>query len=78
MQGLQPTIRNIAEFLTHLHVKGFSHDQICAARSAIGVIADAENIGKHPDIKRLMKGIFEHHPTFPRYSCVWDVSILLK
>ena len=33
MQGLQPTARNIVEFLTHMHNKGYNHDQICAARS---------------------------------------------
>ena len=77
-QGLKPTLRNIVEFLVHLHSKGFNHDQICAARSAIGVISDVENIGKHPDIKRLMKGLFETNPKFPRYTCVWDVRILFN
>ena len=77
MQGLTPTIRNIVEFLSYLHSKGYSHDQICAARSAVGVISDVENIGKHPDVKRLMKGIFEKNPQFPRYASVWDVRILL-
>ena len=76
MQGLQPTARNIVEFLTHMHNKGYNHDQICAARSAVGVISADDNIGKHPDIKRLMKGIFEKTPVFPRYTCVWDVRIL--
>ena len=75
-QGLRPTIRNIIEFLTLLHNKGYTHDQISAARSAIGVLADEENVGKHPDIKRLMKGVFEKTPSFPRYSCVWDVRVL--
>ena len=76
MQGLRPTLRNIVEFLVHLHSKGFNHDQICAARSAVGVISDVENLGKHPDIKRLMKGLFESNPKYPKYTCVWDVRIL--
>ena len=78
MQGLRPTLRNIVEFLVHLHSKGFTHDQICAARSAVGVISEIENIGKHPDIKRLMKGLFESNPKFPKYTCVWDVRILFN
>ena len=49
-QGLKPSLRNIIEFLSHLHVRGFSHDQICAARSAVGVISNVDNIGKHPDV----------------------------
>ena len=78
MQGLRPTLRNIVEFLVHLHSKGFTHDQICSARSAVAVISDVENIGKHPDIKRLMKGLFESNPTYPKYTCVWDVQILFN
>ena len=78
MQGLRPTVRNIIEFLTHLHTKGYTHDQICAARSAVGVLSSEENLGKHPDVKRLMKGIFEKTPVFPRFACVWDVRILFN
>ena len=78
MQGLRPTVRNIIEFLTHLHSKGYNYDQICSARSAIGALSSEENVGKHPDMKRLMKGIFEKAPVFPRYSCVWDVRILFN
>ena len=29
--------------------------------------------GKHPDVKRFMKGIFELRPTFPKYHMIWDV-----
>ena len=78
MQGLRPTVRNIIEFLTHLHCKGYNYDPICSARSAIGALSSEENVGKHPDMKRLMKGIFEKAPVFPRYSCVWDVRILFN
>ena len=35
-------------------------------------------MGKHPDVKKVMKGMFEDKPVFPVYSCVWDVSILFK
>ena len=77
-QGLTPTVRNILEFLVHLHSKGYNHSQICQARSAVGAISGIENLGKHPDIKRLMKGLFEIKPWFPKYSCVWDVRILFN
>lgn len=77
-QGLQPTLRNIIEFLVHLHTQGYSHDQICSARSAVGVISDIQDIGKHPDIKRLMKGMFEKTPQLPKYSTVWDVRLLFN
>lgn len=75
-QGLKPTIRNIIEFLVHLHKKGFKYNQICQARSAVGILSNLEDVGKHPDVKRVMKGLFEEKPQFPIYSCVWDVRIL--
>ena len=45
-QGLTPTVRNIVEFLVHLHSKGYNHKQIRQARSAVGVLSNVENIGK--------------------------------
>ena len=77
-QGLRPTIHNIVEFLVHLHGKGYNYKQICQARSAVGVLSNIENIGKHPVVKRVMKGMFEENPQFPKYSCVWDVNILFR
>jgi integrase len=35
-------------------------------------------IGEHPLIKRFMKGIFNLRPSLPRYTAVWDVSIVLN
>ncbi len=79
MQGLKPTVRNILEFLVYLSSsKGFNYNQVCMARSAVGVLSNIEDIGKHPDIKRMMKGLFEKKPQFPKYNCIWDVNILLK
>ena len=77
-QGLSPTIRNIVEFLVHLHAQGYNQKQIRQARSAVAVLSTTDNVGKHPDVKRVIKGMFEHKPDFPIYSCVWDVSILFK
>ena len=75
-QRLAPTVVNICEFLTHLHLKGFNINQIRQARSAVGILSGVDNLGKHPDVRRLMKGLYEIKPLFPKYSSVWDVSIL--
>ena len=77
-QGLTLSIRNIIEFLVHLHTQGYTHDQVCAARSAVGTISNFELLGKHPDVKRVMKGMFESNPQLPKYSSVWDVRVLLN
>ena len=69
-------MRNIVEFLVHLHSKGYNHKQIRQARSAVGVLSNIDNIGKHPDIKRVMKGMFEEKPQFPIYTSIWSVKLL--
>ena len=49
MQGLRPTIRNIVEFLVHLHSKGFNQKQIRQARSAVSILSDVDKIGQQFD-----------------------------
>lgn len=76
--GLTPTVRNIIEYLTHLHSKGYTYDQLCLARSAVGVLSDIPNVGRHPDLKRLFKGLFEMAPVLPRVVSVWDVRCVFN
>ena len=35
-------------------------------------------VGNHPLIKRFMRGIYNKRPSLPRYTSVWDVSIVLN
>ena len=77
-QGLTPTVRNIIEFLVHLHSKGFNQKQIRQARSAVAILSDVDQIGKHPDIKRIIKGMFEDKPQYPIYTSVWNVNTLFN
>ena len=74
---LSPTVSDLVEFLYFLHSKGYKYKQLCQARSAVGALSQHEDIGKHPDVKRFMKGLFEKNPEFPVYSCIWDVKKLL-
>ena len=34
-------------------------------------------VGEHPMIKRFMKGIYNLRPSLPKYTTVWDVSLVL-
>ena len=77
-QGLTPTVRNIVEFLVHLHTKGFNQKQIKQARSAVAILSDVDQIGRHPDIKRVIKGMFEDKPQYPIYTSVWSVRVLFN
>ena len=78
---LKPPAKEVVEFLCDLHIKGFTYYQICMARSAVSSVVSVSSvvtIGKHPLVKRFMKGLFELDPKFPRYKFVWDVSLLFR
>lgn len=69
------------KFLTHLFDSGLSYSAINTARSALSALSSAASadhtIGSHPSVVRFMKGIFELRTPTPRYSSMWDVSVVL-
>ena len=68
-------IQNVSDFLLRLFSDRHSYSQINTASSALSSTITINKIhsGKHPDVKRFMKGIFELRPTFPKYHMIWDV-----
>ena len=69
-------VQNVLDFLSKLFYDGHSYSQINKASSALSSIITINKVpcGKHPDVKRFMKGVFELRPTFPKYHMIWDVS----
>jgi len=47
-----------------------------SALSSVISLSDGTIFGKHPLVKRLLKGVFEKKPALPRYSSIWDVNIV--
>ena len=39
---------------------------------------DGHNVGQHPLISRLLKGIFHDRPPLPRYTNTWNVQTVLN
>ena len=66
-------VQNVLNFLSNLFSDGHSYSQINTASSALSSIITINKVpcGKHPDVKRFMKGIFELLPTFPKYHMIW-------
>ena len=57
------------------------YSAVNTARSAISsiiVMPDGSTFGKHPLVKRLLKGVFEAKPSLPRYGKMWDLNVLLS
>ena len=40
----------------------------CSALSSVITLRDGSSFGKHPMVKRLLKGVFEDKPSLPRYG----------
>ena len=79
----RPTLKFGIEFLTFLFSEGYSYPQIAMARSALSSVIVMNNaseftFGKHTLVKRLMKGIFEKRPTFPKFHFIWNVQTLFN
>ena len=75
-----PSINQVLDFLGYLFDSGLAYRTINVARSAISVTLqpmNGYNVGEHPLVCRLMKGIFNERP--PQTSLVpnWSVSKVL-
>ena len=68
----------ILEFLQTMVDDKYSYSAINTARSALSALFNSPPIGEHAAVKRFMKGVYNLNPPLPRYSKVWDVSIVLN
>ena len=69
-------VQNVLDFLSKLFSDGHSYSQMKRASSTLSSIITINKVscGKHPDVKRFMKDIFEFRPTFPKYHMIWNVK----
>ena len=75
------SIESILSFLASQFHKGHQYRSLNIYRSAISSIhprIDGFEIGKHPMVIRLMKGIFNKRPPLPKYTTTWSVGDVLK
>ena len=68
-------VQNVLDFLSKLFSDGHSYSQINTASSVLSSIITINKVprGKHPDVKRFMKSIFEFAPIFSKYHMIWDI-----
>ena len=79
---LSPPVAVALDFLATLFHSGLSYSSINTARSALSSILQVNNnslpFGQLPIVQRFMKGIYELRPSFPKYTSVWDLKIVLN
>ena len=75
------SVENGIDFLATLFTSGLGYSAINTARSALSsvlILPNNRTFGAHPLVARFLKGVFELKPSLPRYSSIWDVSIVLQ
>ena len=78
---IQPSVVSVLDFLNLLYQQGLTYSAINTARGALSRYITLENgtcVGQHSLVSRLMKGIFLEKPPRPKYTEIWDVSIVLS
>ncbi len=72
-------IGDVVNFLASLYHQGYQYRSLNAYRSAISSVhekTDGYEVGQHPLVSRLLKGVFHKRPPTPRYAQTWDVNVV--
>ena len=67
----------MANFLPQHFEEGYQFRSLNAYRSAIGSVhekIDGVEVGKHPLIAHILKGVYNKRPPRPKYNSVWDAN----
>ena len=73
----QASVDEVVDFLSHSSAEGKSKSTVNTYRSALSSTLYPVNnvdVGSHPLVVRLLKGIYHLRTPFPRYSLTWDVA----
>ncbi|XP_031555133.1 uncharacterized protein LOC116292034 [Actinia tenebrosa] len=73
-----PTVNDTLKSLMKLYQEGVSYSTLNTARSALSTVVNIKDFGNNPIVTRFMKGIFELRKPTPKYTEIWDVSIVLR
>ena len=74
------SVSGTANFLVFLYEEGYQYNLVNAYRSAISSVhekVDGVEVGQHPIITRLLRGIYSDRLPLPRYLVTWDVQTIL-
>jgi hypothetical protein len=78
---ISASVENRINFLSELYTQGLSYSAINTARSALSTILlvpDGTTFGNHPLVTRFVKGVFVSRPALPRYTEIWDISLVFN
>ena len=74
-------VGEVENFLADLHNEGYQSSSLNVFRSAISLVhdkVDGVEVGKHPIISWLLKGVLHLRPLLSWYASTWNVDLVLK
>jgi Phage integrase family len=78
---LHGSLVNVITFLSDSFHKGKAYSTINVYRAMLSVTlpqVNLQDLGKHPTVVKLMKGIFNSNPPKPKYAGTWDVDLVIN
>lgn len=78
---MRSSLSNVLAFLSDSFLAGKAFATLNCYRSMLSVTLlpiDGTEVGKHPAVTKLMKGIFNSNPPRAKYSGTWDVDLVLR
>ena len=78
---LSASLDAVLNFLVSQFEAGLEYHTLNVYRSALSAThsqIEAYNVGEHPLVVQLLKGIFNSRPPAPRYTYTWDVSKVMS
>ena len=70
----------VLDFFAELLEQGYQYRSVCSHRSAISAFhqgIDGKCISENPQVSSLIRGIFNQKPPQLRYTCIWNVQLVL-
>ena len=74
-----PDLNTVLSFMHGMCINGCLYSGLCAARSALSSIVMIKGYAKlseHPFISLYLKGIYNRCPPLPKYTSIWDISLV--
>ena len=75
-----PAVEDV-NFLSDVFDRGLGYSSLATARSVLGnfiSVPGCSELSKHPLIRNLLKGVFNKRPPQPRYTVIWDSTLVIK
>lgn len=71
------SVPQIIYFLNKLYEEGAQYGTLNSCRSALALMM-GNNVSEDDRVKRFFKGVFRVRPPLPKYSTIWDTSIVIN